>query len=532
MDKAFLNKIPLLGQVILKAYYVGDNDHEIISKTEMFLDNIIQKCGISEMCFLDKAEKLKILLENEITLYISRYDKIELQVGLLAHKAYCRSQMMKDKNLNKDYRFSNMQEEIIELLNIIDRSKMNGRKSILNIENLNIPYVLKLMYFYNVLQDNIKHIKYKLLNEEDLEETLDLLFKEAVYYSKEYDEYMNDLLLEVQDPEEIEIKTKTIQEKLVQIKKNKEKISEDVENIIFKYFGFTFEDLDNFACWGLRQKDVLFVIALEKDEYYNILYSEYDMKRSAFENIIKLFSLKNNSTDRKIDLNRVTELRSILEIGNIIVFQCFDIIPNINCFKKFTKRKHFVEYFTTGWLEKEKESLNQELSKYEENMSSFFAYGIADLLYQNEYILPLDNNDYPYAEVKSIIAKTGKKMINILKNYGDIDVIAANIKKKEIYNIEIKYYKPLHQLYEMSSEFKVEERNKNIVAPMERERVLKENQDIVKKFLKISDESKYEIRTIFISPRPDYWLKTNMDTVEYYSYGEILKKVALTKESN
>lgn len=167
------------------------------------------------------------------------------------------------------------------------------------------------------------------------------------------------------------------------------------------------------------------------------------------------------------------------------------------------------------------------LDKHEEKLSSFLAYALLDEFSVNGYVVPKCGDEL-IAEIKSINkVMEDKKQRNILndgKNKGDIDVLAADLKKKEIYNIEIKYYQPLGDIGEMYSVKKEDERSKNIVNPIRREQILYDNMEAVLGFLRLDpwEADKYKIRTIFVTPRPDYWLKKEKYDIEYYEWVEIV----------
>ena len=85
------------------------------------------------------------------------------------------------------------------------------------------------------------------------------------------------------------------------------------------------------------------------------------------------------------------------------------------------------------------------------------------------------------AEIKSIVKvmedKKQKNILNDKESKGDIDVLAANHEKKEIYNIEIKYYQPLEDTGEIYSIKKENGRKKDIIKSLRREQILYDNME-------------------------------------------------------
>lgn len=509
--------------------YLWAEENVIIRKAvDSIVEKIKNEISLSSEQHNKKIDSLYMMITNEIKKFLFTYEKTELMIALLAIKALLRSKISNSDEKNQDYELSIRHEEILQLIHLILTSKESEfkNKDLVNVKNLAMSF--RLGYYYNVLVDNIEHFFLQKNYRDPFD--INIFFKEGAFYTNEYNEYMDDLLLisEMENPDDTYIQTLSIKQLMENKGVSKGQIIDDIDNIIQKYFGFSLSNLNNFIFWGLRQKPEEFLIIKDRDEYYKLIEHELNGSYSAFQNIIKTFSL-NNILLMKKSLNpaRYIELRSIYEIKNTVIFYPFDFIFNYSCFEKFMLKKHFVEYYTTLLDEDKQIEFEKELNKNEGKISTYLAYVIIDKLHTNGYKLPLKNG-CPYPEVKSIVVNN---TINLLKrnkeDKGDIDVLALDERKKEIYNIEIKYYKPLHYLSEIGAINKVEEREKNVVTPKIREQILINNIRDVVAFLggNIEEWDKYTVRTMFVTPRPDYWLSTDNKGVEYYTWVDFINKV-------
>ena len=272
---------------------------------------------------------------------------------------------------------------------------------------------------------------------------------------------------------------------------------------------------------------------MEEKEAIAEINKKYGIGAEA-QRIIDYFSMdfKLINSVEKVNKVKLLGLKSILKIEGSLLIYPLEFVYIANAFEKMIIKRHFFKYLTVNLEESQKKEFEKRLSKYEEKASSFLAYVLLDEFYVNGYTVP-KSGEIPMAEIKSIIkVMDDKRKKNVLrdeegKDKGDIDVLAADQKKKEIYNIEIKYYQPLESVREMHLSSKKDERNKNIVNPLHREQILYDNMEAVLSFLGLNpnEAEKYRIRTIFVTPRPDYWLKKDMQNIEYYEWVEILDEI-------
>lgn len=305
-------------------------------------------------------------------------------------------------------------------------------------------------------------------------------------------------------------------------------IKNEVGDIVKKNFGFTFEDLNNLTRCIYNIQKTIDICYIDKTVISDKINTDFKMKRETLDSIIDFFSIELNiNANEKIDLIRVLELKSILQLEGSVLIHLLDLIYNINCFEKFLMRKHFVEYLTYNWNSNARTQLDKSLSKLEEKVSSFLAYVLLDVFITSGYRVPMNKN-IPLAEIKSITKiDDDKRTINILNidnSSGDIDVLAISESKKEIYNVEIKYYKPLDNIQSIYSSTKEAERKKNVKTPLNRGEILYYNRSTVLKYmdLDVSESAVYKVRTILVTPRPDYWMQQDNRGVEYYEWVEFI----------
>lgn len=102
--------------------------------------------------------------------------------------------------------------------------------------------------------------------------------------------------------------------------------------------------------------------------------------------------------------------------------------------------------------------------------------------------------------------------------------MAADKNKKQIYNIEFKFFKPLINLKDLNDKYKILDRNKYIKKALEREDLIKNNMSTVLSLLDENEDFNYTVRTIIVSPRPDYWLQKN-NSIEYLDWVNFMDKI-------
>lgn len=519
--------------IFQNVYTLTERDIWVHKCCQNIIDEIVDKVSKGQHSIEEKIEQVRDELKGKIRIYLTTYKKDEINIGLSCLKAFYKVQISAMNNEHNDFEESMRLEEILNLITLENESKARGMNSIIyGSKNMEISF--RLAYYYCVLSDNMEHYvirkeKYNKVLENDLK----LIFKEGYFYSKEYSNYMDSYrfmnLYEV--PEDSMIKTPAIRERMQKKKLTIEEIRCLQESAVKTYLGFSFEDLRLFIQFLFQHQNHGVYFFMGEKDTVDALEKNHGIGVEA-ERIIDYFSMNFpliNSAD-KINKIRLLELKSILKIGGSLLIYPLEFVYNSNCFEKIVLKKHFFNYLAFGLEDSQKVEFGKKLDKHEEKLSSFLAYALLDEFCVNGYIVPKCGEE-PMAEITSIIKtmedKKQKNILNDGENKGDIDVLAADQGKKEIYNIEIKYYQPLEDIGEMYSVKKEDERNKNIVKAIHREQILYDNLEVVLHFLGLDpcEANQYKIRTIFVTPRPDYWLKKEKQNIAYYEWVEMLEGI-------
>ena len=525
MGKAEIECYDRLIDYVNEAYLWADTDPILQYAVTEQINGIIIEIKASKLLSLE--EQFKVLLqrmEEEIVKYLFTYNETEIAVALLFLKAQLRTQISLSGTVQKDYELVNRHSEILQLIKILlkNNKKTWKGKSILK-GSKNLATSFRYAYYLNVIMDNIE-MCHAINRDSKLQIDLFHMLREGCFYTDEYNDYMDSILKMSEEviPEEAEIQSLALRKYLKKKGCYIDTITGEVDQYLYdnlkltnKYLtGFCFQGNHNFA-------DPVYC---DCDEYIETIKSYFPNEQINFDHAVSLFSL-NKLCGMEITIRDI-ELRSIYQIDNRIIFYPFDLCWNISCFQKFLLRNQFTEMYFKTLSIKDIDKLKKQIRKTESKISTYLAYVIAEQMWNNGYCVP-QNNGIPLAEIHCIITHQGGKSINLLKSdkdYGDIDVLAADSTKKQIYNIELKYFKPLINLKDLGDNYKVSDRDKYIKKAQERENIIRENMSAVLALLEENENMNYTVRTIVVSPRPDYWLKT-CDSVEYMDWVDFLNRI-------
>ncbi len=537
MDTEYIDKIISLFQII---YINADKDiriskkHSVHTYCQNIINRIVESADNKPCSLEEKIQTIKTELKKQIIKFLAMYKKEEINTGLFCLNAFFKVMVSDTTQEKNDFEYSMRMEELLCLLLIENSIDTTGKNSILD-ECKPMMIAFRLAYYYCVFIDNIEHYLIQKENCHALLETdLMLIFREGFFTNPDYSLFMDSYLFMglYEIPEDSEIKTEAIRNRIEREKLSIEDIRYQQGNIIKKYLGFSFEELRWFSNFLFEHQHNPVYFFMKRSDAVAKIEQEYGIGTEA-EKIIDYFSLNFQTINNTKKLNkiRLSELKSILKINDSIFICPMGFMYTFNCFEKMVLKKHFFEYFAGHLEELPRKELEKQLDKHVEKMSSFLAYVLLDAFCINHYTVPQCDGE-PIAEIKSIIKTTGnKQQKNILKDeknsLGDIDVLAADKEKKEIFNIEIKYYKPLEKVKEIYAKAKEQERDKNVISPLHRAEILYENREDVLRFLGLdSHEAKnYRVRTIFVTPRPDFWLEKDSRGIEYYKWVEILDAI-------
>ncbi len=508
-----------------QAYIWAETDSVLKYVVEQNINDIIAKIQADNKLMID--EKLKIFsqrIENEIAKFLFTYNEEELVIALLVLKARFRCAISSSENVQSDYEMVNRHSEILQLIKMLLRNtnKCFKGNSIIN-GTKNLAMSFRYAYYYNVVMNNIEMYNSQ-KSKIDFYFSLYDVIKEGFFYTEEYNDFMDSMLRISEEviPEESEIQTQELKDYLREKKYDIQAIKDEISESIYINLGFTFEHLNNFCFKG--NEDSSNIVYIEVNECKKHITKFFPDQKINFDNIISLFSL-NKIHGEDINISNI-ELRSIYLMEDTLIFHPLDLCWNISCFEKFLMRNQYTEMYFKLLDSSNIEKLKQELRKIESKISTYLAYIISEQMFLNGYIVPT-KDDIPQAEITCLLKQENGKSINLLhsdKNYGDIDVLALDKYKKQIYNIEIKFFKPLIWPLNIDDKYKISDREKYIQRALLRKNIIENNLSTVLSILGEKEISNYNIRTIILSPRPDYWLQ-KYDSVEYFDWVDFLGRI-------
>ncbi len=459
----------------------------------------------NRLCINGQIELLLKELKEKIHLHLKYYSRNELYIAALTIREAIRRLLLKFKDrldwiIINDISTTNLllkaTSDILE-----DKYENNPIGSLENGAS-NFITAICLARRYILIEENSK-----------LTENKDISLKDICYSAietEEMNQYFSIYLLNgsSEKVEDYIINNEMLKDKLEKKGETPEYILKDINDLIKKEFGFELEDCNNICTQLLRyefptkndyasyfKSDKLFIntplMILKRAELEQICSQE------SLEAILNAFSINRNiSTHRN---SQEIELFSLYERNELIVVGNFDFAQNISTFEKFVLSKDYVDIY------KKSRELEKSLTKIQKKMSKYVAISAADYLYSKGYALPMEKHNrqmIPRAEIDKIKIN-GKQL---LAECGDIDVLAIDREKKIVFLFEIKYYKPAISSYEMLYKDKSRIEEDEVIRKMQkREEVVLDNIDEVVKYVLEKYESGYKVKSIFLTPRTNYY---------------------------
>ena len=232
---------------------------------------------------------------------------------------------------------------------------------------------------------------------------------------------------------------------------------------------------------------------MEKNTHYlgsiKSLYKDYSISEDqpiaikSFNKVIEYFSLqrnlKNDSNPRRMELRCFNIDNEILQFGYVTAYETLTIFSNILISGHYNNELDIKTRKEFDWAQ-------QKLTKY-------FSYFVANELNKNGLDLPRKTNGEFIVDIMDIGHKKGKVTFN------DIDVLACNHSKRELYNIELKVYKPKINYRKMVMDSL---KNKLVNSIIKREALIKENLVTIGDTFFHEDISSYKVKSIVITSRP------------------------------
>ncbi|MDB2072171.1 hypothetical protein ABHA39_10870 [Clostridium paraputrificum] len=499
---------------------------------EELISNVEKGIGV-----IEQAKQILEDIKSQIIEHLKFYNKDDVIVALMLIKEFVRRMTIKGnidwKLINEYYLAIKLTEFVIN----IPPTEFCGA-SIGELESgySNFISAISLGRVYLILDENIKNSRF--LNEKFLDiYKMTFEFIETGDLEKYYDEYLMMGLDE--KPEDYEIQNELLRYKLSQENKTPEKRKKFIDIFIEREFGFTLNNLD------LLSKLIVWDEFKNKDEFKRYINSELIFNPSApqltivnkkvlrenintcideseFDAIINTFSINKFASSKDNRNKKALELMSVYETEELIIVGRLDFFQNVSSFEKFANSGHYIEMFKEGI------NTNKCLSS-QQKLSSYLAYVIADKLINNGYKLPMEKLSLeigkgfvPRAEINKIQVD-GE---NILKQVGDLDVLAIDEKEKIIYIIELKNYKPAIDSKSLFFNDKNKIEDDEVFRKMKaRESVIKNNISSVVNFIIGESEDDYKVKSIFVTARPNYYACAKEENIEYITWSSLIKRI-------
>jgi hypothetical protein len=475
--------------------------------------------------FVERALKLDFEIEKMIMQVASYYHRNDLMIGTILIKEMCRVEILNPTRF--DVWFTANEYEVACVLQIIfGRMKEQDfiGHSISDYDSGYLGFItaIVLARILIMLRENLSRYKYKAF-------TTDLMdLVRSLYEDESLKEYFEQFITMGQEekPEDIKIENPFLHKYLKQNDLLREQIYESVQVDVEKIFGFTSFD----------------IVKLFKPYINKKTNSEYDLplqiiKTKKFRNESILSSEKLDSILEVLSLNRLfkwdsniserhVELRSIFEANDFIVFGTIDLLQNVGIFEKLVFSGHYLDMYSA------KEEIPKSINNAQTKMATLLSFKLAETLHHSNYCVPTHKvrlesgiEDVLRAEINKI--PNGNR--NILQGLGDIDVLALNKVKRQILNIEIKYFKPGINMRDLVFGDANRIAGKKVIEKvLRREKAIKENLDSVVQFICEKENSDgYTVRSFVVTIRPNFYAIDTDLKVEYLTYNELIKSIKL-----
>lgn len=507
--------------------------------TKKFVDGMIRKIDKNNDIF-KQTNDLANMLTEQISTHLQIYHKDELIVALLIIKEAVRRTEIKEYAEHNAWSMVNEYELALKLTEITLEKPGNYflGAPIGHLEDgySNFITAISLARIYVLLTSNIEMIKYFRMGNLDISE---IAFKaiETEETEKYYLEYIKMGLSE--KPEDYKIENESLIRKLDEEGKSKFQIERYVNQIISNKFGFTLDDLKVFS-WLAREEfgtvedfsafvhsEEIFLGAIPHLAIYDrrTLKNQVfkSLSQSTFDNIINTFSINKVGLNSGFDNVRMLELRSIYEKDDLIIFGRIDFMQNVSAFEKFAFSGHYIEYFMPALQN------NNIVQQAQKKLSTYLSYVVADKLFSKGFILPMSKTRkklggqlVPRAEIDKILIDG----VNILREVGDIDVLALDKTKDQIILFEFKHYKPAIGNKDLIAKDKSKIEDEEIIRKIKaREEVIKNNVKEISEYFCWDSSVSYSIRSVLITSRPNFYACNNIGYIEYYTWTKLMEMI-------
>jgi hypothetical protein len=490
------------------------------NRTDIMVNAIIKK--ISNTIDIKKqAELLLERIEEMIQECLQFYLKDDLVVAILTIRELIRRLIIKkdvEWEILTDIQTTNT---LLEMTNRI--TDTDFKNNFFDFKDNDFISAICLTRRYNMITDNLK------MNKKATFSLSEVCFNPL--RTDETENYFSEFLVTSieEKPEDYQLINETLKKRLEVDRKTPKTIIDGLQDFLFDEFGFKTHDYSTFIQFAklfdksfatkksfakFKNKKDLFIdcplIILDKEKLEDIEVTKH------FKALKDIFSLK-KALNSSFDINTL-ELFSFYEVNNLLVFGFIDFVQNISAFEKFLLSSHYCNIFKKGISE------NEMLIKAQRHLSTFFSYSIADCLFYNGYKLPIEKYQgkmIPRAEIDKIIVD--KK--NILKQCGDIDVLAINPNTKVIILLELKYYKPAADVHDMIYRDETRIQNDDVIRKIKaREQIVINNIDGVVSYILSTEDYGYTVKSVLVTARPNYFA-INDKQIPSFTWSQLLTQI-------
>lgn len=520
-------------QILLSAYecakisceewkYSYDCFEEFDTRVDGVVSQIISDLGTS-LSLTDQINSLLSKLLEMISLHLQFYTKDEVYIGMLAIRENLRHLLLKKEN-SQNWKLINEISTICTILwamRFIDDGAFENN-SIGKCEDgkSNLITALCLSRRYCMIKENASMMC------DTVQDIQDIYYHalETATSEEYFDKYLKNGF--AQKPEEYSIKCSELNDRLIAEGKTPDSILTSQQSLILKEFGFNKADYDLLIdiCREVifnRKEEPAYLDTPDFDFLESLMVIEKSelsaiLDHDRLHRMLNVFSI--NQRIEELSFIEEAELYSFFETKNLIVFGLLDFMQNISVFEKNLLSCDYIDVFKKG--------ISQKLITSQKKMSQYLSLSMADHLFANGYVLPMEkykNSLIPRAEINKIKID-GKQ---ILAECGDIDVLCLNPWKKVVLLIEVKYYKPALRAVDMLHKDRSRLEQDEVIRKMRvREQVVEKHLDEVVKFVLGEYRSGYKVKSFLLTPRPNYYAIEQVE-LNYLTWTEFIEKVEL-----
>lgn len=472
---------------------------DIINKYEIN-DEVYQKCKLNNYCKNAIKEEIKLKnseIESEIR---SVYKKISncrcLVIALFVMRGVCKLKMYEDKELLEKWTLNfrivnymffcilNTKNKFEQTIEIIEE-----KEKLIECFTLIVCYIENMEKYNKIIND---------INDDNYNRYINKINQVSSVNGdmNSYEIFCNDIKEELKE-RKLDI-DKIVEEKIRKIRKNYynkplRKSDPKLLNIMSK---------DNLS----NNEDDLIIIKKTKFAFYD--------KR--FKKFIKIFSPRGNENLDTIE-------------DELVFAYCDDDYVYIS--KKMMETTQEIINFSLkseqyGNLLKYYFNVNEDITN-KNKYNTIMTYKIADLLYRNKYIVPLNKKTLKCNKIVYVPSIEIKKYPGYKNEYGDIDIIFISPYTNKLYNLEYKNYQMMiTDINDLTRDIQKVKKDNVITKTLRREEILKKNLKDVIKLFSGNVEQIIDVKSIILTTKPNYYLELyTSEEFKYYEWIEFKSKI-------